>query len=188
DHRIDDQLVARAAADVAGEQVAHPGARRGIVAVVDQAAIDDVGRAHRDPRGADAALRAAARDEGALHGVKQLAAREALDGGDLARVALADRDHARVDGLAVEPDRARAALALAAALLGAGEPQVLAQHVEQAAPRRALDGARLAVDLERDLHGASQRGRLRATSSGEIGSSSNAQPSASSTALATAAA
>src|SRR6185503_18696870 len=129
-------------------------------------AVDDVGRAHRDPGRADAALRAAARDQRALHRVQHLAAREALDG----------------------DDRARAALALAAALLGPGEPEVLAQHVEQAAPRRALDGAQLAVDLERDLHGASQRGRLRATSSGEIGSSSNAQPSASSTALATAAA
>src|SRR5207302_4757646 len=52
---------------------------------------------------------------------------------------------------------------------------------------------RRAVDLDRQLHrttpmGALHRGRLAAIASGEIGSSSNATPSASSTALATAAA
>ena len=95
------------------------------------------------PGRADAALRAAARDERALHGVQHVAAREPLDRRDRAAVALARRDEARVDDLAVEHHRARAALAFAAALLRAGEPQVLAQHVEQALPRRALDGARL---------------------------------------------
>src|SRR5213078_914267 len=111
-----------------------------------------------------------------------------LDGDDPAAIALAGRHQARVHHLAVELDRARAALALAAALLGPGQPQVLAQHVEQPLPRRGLDRAPLAVDLERELHGSLQRGRVAAIASGEIGSSSNATPSASSTALATAAA
>src|SRR5215470_8761957 len=124
----------------------------------------------------------------AIPRVQQRAVRQALDGGHPARIALPGGDQARVDDLAVEDHGARAALALAAALLGAGQPEILAQHVEQPLPRRHIDRARLAVDLERHLHGASQRGRLAAIASGEIGSASNAQPSASSTALATAAA
>ena len=75
-----------------------------------------------------------------------LAARQPLDRGHAAGIALADRDQARVDGLAVEHDGARAALALAAALLGAGQPQVLAQHVEQALHGRRADVAWLSVD------------------------------------------
>src|ERR1041385_6990936 len=160
----------------------------GVVAAGDEPAIDDVGRAHRDPRRADPALRTAAHDQLALHRVQHVAARQTLDGGDPAAVALAGSDQAGVDRLAVELDGARTALALAAALLGAGQPQVLAQHVEQPLPRRRLDRAQLAVDLERELHGVPQRGRAAAMASGEIGSASNAVPSASSTALATAAA
>src|SRR5690242_4952344 len=67
-------------------------------------------------------------------------------------IRLACRDEARVDDLAVEQHRARTALALAATFLRAGEAAVLAQHVEQSLPRRALDGARLAVHFHRDLH------------------------------------
>ena len=56
---------------------------------------------------------------------------QALDRDDLAAVGL-DRQHeARVDDAVVEPDRARAALAHEAALLGAGQAQVVAQRVEQ---------------------------------------------------------
>src|SRR5690606_9239289 len=98
------------------------------------------------------------------------------------------RDEARVDDLAVEHHRARSALAFATAFLRTGEPDVLAQYVEQTLPRRALDGVRRTVDLERDLHDSLQRGRLAATTSGRMGMASNAQPSASSTAFATAAA
>ena len=53
-----------------------------------------------------------------------------------------------VDGGAVEEDRARAALALAAAFLGAGEREVLAQHVEEASHPGGLDLDRVAVDGE----------------------------------------
>src|SRR5262249_30064468 len=53
-------------------------------------------------------------------------------------------------------------------------------------PRRRLDLAGRAVDLEHDLHDAALR--AAATTSGEIGRLSNGTPSASSTAFATAAA
>src|SRR5262249_9186460 len=139
--------------------------------------------AHRDPGRADPALRTAARDQLALHRMQHTAARQALDRDDPAPVALTGRDQAGVHRLAVELDGAGAALALAAALLGAGQSQILAQHVEQALPRRDLNRARLAVDLECELHDVPQRGRARAITSGEIGSSSNATPSASSMAL-----
>src|SRR5262249_30251345 len=157
---VDDQLVAGAATDVAGEQLADLRAQRGVAGpgAPGEAAIDDVRGAHRDPRGADPALRAAADDQLALHRVQQIAVRQALDGGHPAGIALPGGDQARVDGLAVEHHGARAALALAAALLGAGQPQILAQHVEQPLPRRYVDRAPLAVDLEREFHGASQRG------------------------------
>src|SRR5262249_59961032 len=114
------------------------GARRDLAVAggpADQAWSDEVGRAYCDPGRADPALRTAARDQLALHRVEQLAARQALDGGHPAAVALAGGDQARVDRLAVEQHGARAALALATALLGAGQPQVLAQDVEQPLPR-----------------------------------------------------
>ena len=57
---------------------------------------------------------------------------EALDGGDLGALERGDLRDAREDGLAVDEDRAGAALALAVAgLLGAGQAEVLAEQVEQ---------------------------------------------------------
>src|SRR5688572_7978804 len=83
DHRIDDQLIASAAADVAGEQLANGRARLGLVLAAQDPFVDDVGRAHRDSRRADAALGAAADDELLLHRMKDIAPREALDRRDL---------------------------------------------------------------------------------------------------------
>ena len=54
----------------------------------------------------------------------------------------------RVDRRAVDQHRAGAALAFAAAFLGAGEPAVLAQHVEQPLHRRARRPAARAVQRE----------------------------------------
>src|SRR5690606_13390954 len=80
-------------------------------------------------------------------------------------------------------------LPLAAALLGAGQPEVLAQDVEQPLPRRDLDLRRAAVDLEPDDHFTPPAWRTAASiTSGRIGSESIGRPSASSTAAATAAA
>src|SRR6267142_1654774 len=64
-----------------------------------------------------------------------------------------DAEHqARVDRLAVDENGARAAVADVAAFLGAGEPGLVAQHVEQAAVRLHVQLARFAVDGERDFH------------------------------------
>ena len=62
-------------------------------------------------------------------------------------------DEARADELAVEVDRAAAALALLAGVLGAGQREPLAQHVQQAlALPDAVDLARLAVDRAGQPH------------------------------------
>ena len=55
-------------------------------------------------------------------------------------------DQAGHDRLSIQPDRAGAALAFGAALLGAGQPGVLPQRVQQRFGVRARQGVRLAVD------------------------------------------
>ena len=67
---------------------------------------------------------------------------------------------AGVGAAAVEQDRAGAALAVVAALLRAGEAEVLAQEVEQRGARVDVEAVLLAVDAERDLgHAATLPGR-----------------------------
>ena len=79
---------------------------------------------------------------------KRMAPFETLDRDHLAPAHLSERDQARVDRLAVQQDGARAALALAAAFLGARQAAVLAQDVEQALHRMRADVDRLAVHCE----------------------------------------
>ena len=67
-------------------------------------------------------------DERAL---KRMPPAKAFDRRDARAFHLRDRHEARVHRLAVDEHRARAALAFAASFLGAGQPAVLAQHVEQ---------------------------------------------------------
>ena len=74
--------------------------------------------------------------------------REALDGPDLGPGDLADRDEARIDRRAVHQHRAGAALPFPAALLRAGQREILAEHVEQAAHARDVDLGGRAVDRE----------------------------------------
>ena len=75
-------------------------------------------------------------EERLLEGVERAALprrqRQPLDGPDDPAFDLADRDEAGVDDLAVEEDRAGAALPFPAALLRARQPEVLAEDVEQA--------------------------------------------------------
>ena len=77
---------------------------------------------------------------------------------------------ARVDAAAVDDHRAGAALALVAALLGAGQVQVLAQRVEQGGARVELQRARRAVHLERDARddGGSAAAAWAAAESGKV--------------------
>ena len=58
-------------------------------------------------------------------------ARQALDRRDLATLALSGQHQTRQHASPVDQHRARAAGALVAALLGAGEPQPVAERIQQ---------------------------------------------------------
>ena len=73
---------------------------------------------------------------------------------------------ARVDPAAIDEDGARAALAVIAAFLAAGELQVFAQRVEQRHARVELEGLLRAVDLKID---AEQIGGARGCRGGRRG-------------------
>ena len=76
---------------------------------------------------------------------------EAFDGGDLGAFRLQDGDEAGVNEFSVHDDGTGAALAFAAALLGAGEAKVLAEDVEQALHGRDGYGCWLSVDGQLDF-------------------------------------
>ena len=136
----DDRRIARAAAEVAGERVVDPlRAQRGGAVVGLGVVLVEREQRHHEAGRAEAALRAVALDHRPLHGVRRaVRAGEVLDRQQLAAVQLADEPDAGVDRLVAdapvsEPpdrDRAGAAVALVAALLGAGPPLDQAQPVE----------------------------------------------------------
>ena len=71
---------------------------------------------------------------------------ESFDGGDGNADDRGNGQHARAGGDAVEVDGARAALADAAAVLGADEAKVITQDPEQRGVGWAIDGVGLLVD------------------------------------------
>src|SRR5579859_6551092 len=77
-------------------------------------------------------------------------AREPLNGLDFCVGGLEDGNETAVDEIAIHADGARAAFALAASLLGAGQVQVFPEHVEQALHGRSGDGEIYAVDVQLD--------------------------------------
>ena len=85
-----------------------------------------------------------------LHRVQLVAVGQAFDGRDLGAGVHDGEGEAGVNAPAVDQDGAGAALAVVAALLGAGQAQVLAQGVEQRDARLQLQLVLLAVDLQRD--------------------------------------
>ena len=116
-------------------------ARRSGVALLDTA-----DARHDLPGRAVAALERVFVDERLLQRMKPAVALEPLDGGDLRAVVHHRERQARDDALSVHQDRACAAGALVAALLGAGQARPFPQHVQQ---RRAVvhrDLAGFAVD------------------------------------------
>jgi hypothetical protein len=86
-----------------------------------------------------------------LDGAQLAAVGEPFDGGDLAAVALHGERQAPVHPRAVDEHGARAAGALVAALLGAGEPDLLAQPVEQGGAGMHDRAHRAAVDPDGDV-------------------------------------
>jgi len=133
ERRIDDRLVAGAAAEIAGERFANAGVSRRRALVIERE------QAHHDAGRAKAALRAVKLDHGLLDGMQRLALRQILDREHLGAVDLPEQQNAGIDRfiaqrLAAETnqdDRAGAAIALAATLLHTLRARLLAQPVQQ---------------------------------------------------------
>jgi hypothetical protein len=128
--------------EIAGQVARH--ARRDLVQH-DHRRADLAGRAV-------AALKRVVRDEGRLHRVEVVGPAEPLDRRDRVALVHGGETQAGVNAHAVHQHRAGAAMAVVAALLGAGEMQVLAQSVEQRDARVEFDPSRLPVHREGDCH------------------------------------
>src|SRR5262249_14059423 len=107
--RLDDPLVARAAAEVAAQCVPDLLVARRAVAG------EEIRRRQDHPRRAEAALEPVVLDERALDRVQFAVAPEAFDGGDLTSLGLPGENRAALRRPAVDEDRAGPALARVAA-------------------------------------------------------------------------
>ncbi len=85
-------------------------------------------------------------DELALQNVQRAASRQAFDRQDVRSVLLHGERKTSVDPSSVDQHRAGPALALVAALLAAGERELLTQEVEQRRPRSDFTLDRLAAN------------------------------------------
>ena len=144
-HRVDQRLVAGAAAEVAVavEPRAHLLARRRLV-VVEQHL-----RRHDETRRADAALRAAMRHPGDLQRMQFFRRADAFDRDDLgARRELLDGGLTAAVRLAVDDHRARAALAVFTADLATRQQHLLAQDVGEGGGLLGDDPAVDAVHIQ----------------------------------------
>ena len=126
---LDDVDVAGAAAEVAGDGVAN------LVVGGLGLLLEESVAGHQHAGRAEAALQPVLLKEALLQRMELAVLFEAFDGHDLAAVGLHGEDRARLDGAAVHDDRAGAAVARVAPDVGAGEPQVLAEEVDQQQPR-----------------------------------------------------
>src|SRR5262249_9095478 len=130
---LDDLHVAGAAADVP---------RQGLLdlsAVGLRRALDERLGGEQEAGCTEAALGAVVLMERRLHGRTVLRGSETFDGRDRRAVDRCEREQARPPRLAVHQHRAGAAAALLATGLGAGDPELLAEDVEQRAQPVALD-------------------------------------------------
>ena len=145
--RREHAAVARATAEVAAHRLTHLQRRRvGLP-------LEQVPHGHDEPRRAEPALDRPLVDEGRLQ-VGELAPfgiLHALEGDDLRSGQGCGEHEAGADQLPVHQHRARPALPLLAAGLGRGQPEPLAEDVEQALPEPcAVDRVVGAVDRERE--------------------------------------
>src|SRR3990170_8565483 len=123
--RLDDLGVAGAAAEVTGQGKTNLFfARIGIF-------IEQRLRHHQHARGAVAALGAAVLQEGFLNRMELGADLEPFYGHDLRAIQFAGKHQAGIHRLAVQKNGAGAAVAGAAAFLGAGDADLVAQEIEQ---------------------------------------------------------
>jgi hypothetical protein len=117
---------------------------------------DGNGRANLAGR-AIPALESVMAHEGGLHRMEVVAFRQAFDGGDVIAGVHHRQRQAAVDALAVDDDRARAALPLVASLLGAGEREPLAKRIKQRGAGVERQSFVSAVDPKSDGDGGRRR-------------------------------
>ena len=118
------------------------------------ARLEQCRRRHQHPGRAHPALHRPRPEEGLLQRRQPGRAGmrgQPFDGDDAAIGGLGDRRQAGADGAAVEEDGAGAARPAVAADLGAGEAEIVAQHLGQPAHRRCGDGDGGAVEDEAEL-------------------------------------
>src|SRR5581483_908216 len=157
-HRVGDLLVAGAPAQVAGQRLAH--LRLGALGALVEKRLG--GEDHA--RDAVAALHRAVLDERLLDRIEAPIAGEPLDGDDPTALALCGEHDAAVHRAPVEQHGAYPALGLEAVLLGAGQPQIDTEHVQESAVRLGEHVVTLAVDGQaqpQPAHEAPRRIRSR---------------------------
>ena len=152
--RIDDLVVAGAAAQHAADAVGDLGARRR------RRAVEQVGCGHQHAGSADAALRGAVLQERAAQALGQPARANAFDGLDRRAAGLRRRHQAGAHLLAVEEHGAGAAVARLAADLGSGEAELVAQRVGKRCERSGDSRDRPPVQREADGDGLALRHAL----------------------------
>jgi hypothetical protein len=124
-HRRDDPWIRTAPADVSAHALAH------VVVFRTARLTEECDGRHDLTRCAIAALKAVVVDEGLLDGVQFVAAREPFDGGDGFPLSRGRQRQARQHATVLDVDRARAALAVVASLLGPCQMKVLANGIEE---------------------------------------------------------
>ena len=140
--------IGAAAADVAAHQFLH-GRVVGTARFLEQR-----NRRHDLAGRAISALVSVAGDECRLHRMQCVGRAEALDGRDLVPVVHQGQAQAGIHAPAIHVHRARAALAVITALLRSGESNGLAEAIEQRRSRIDAKLVLLAIDAQRDWHGA----------------------------------
>lgn len=144
-HRLDDAWIGTTAADVAIH--AGPDLRlAGTGQLVKQG-----GGAHDHAAGAIGTLECADIEECLLYGRKLSILLKAFDGCDLLANGICNQRLTGVDGLPVQQHRACAALSFAAAVLGAGEVETIAQDGEKGLVGGRADFHRCAVYVQNKI-------------------------------------
>src|SRR5579875_588071 len=143
--RLDDVFVAGAAADIAAQSLADLGVGR-----LGDAA-EEVDGAHDHPRGTIPALQTMLLPKRFLHRMKRLRRADPFDRRNARPVGLHGEHRTALHRNAVDEDRACAAARRVATDVRPGQPQVLAEEVDEKQARLDLRGNLLAVDLDLDL-------------------------------------
>ena len=125
-HRLGDALIGAASAEISAHAFTHA-----FRIVAGLTFLDQTDRAHDLAGRTEAALQAVMSDKGLLHRMKPVALCHAFDGQDVGAVVTDRQREARIDPPSIDDDRAGAALAAVAALLGSGQMQAFAKKIEQ---------------------------------------------------------